>query len=371
MKNLKRILAILLVAVLLFSFAGCHKKDEIAVTVGDVKFTSAYYMCALMSADGEAKTKIDEKLAENEDSTSTEEVDYYSEKIDGKEYVEWVENRAIEMLKEIAAYKILCKENKLEIDEETASNAELYASYYWSSYGYSAYYEPNGVGQTTYTNFMKDSYYSELYFEHLYGKEGEKALADDKVSSAIYDNFIIANVLEGSITSEMTDTEKTELKTKFDGYVTALKEGTKTFKDIYNEYNGIEEEETTTEDTAEETTDETEEEALEPKDEYASILGAKETTYESEYYDTVKAMATDEIKLIEKEDESGYVLVVKQDIKADEYYLENLDSTARHILADEEYEKTIADYVKTLKPEINKYATKQFKVKKIVEPTYS
>ena len=29
-----------------------------------------------------------------------------------------IEERAIEMLKEIAAYKILCKENKLEIDKE-------------------------------------------------------------------------------------------------------------------------------------------------------------------------------------------------------------------------------------------------------------
>ncbi|MBR2489633.1 MAG: hypothetical protein IKB45_04095 [Clostridia bacterium] len=371
MKNLKRVLAMLLVAVLLFSFAGCHKKDEIAVTVGDVKFTSAYYMCALMSADGEAKTKVDEKLAEKEDSdsTSTEEVDYYSQKIDGKKYEEWVEERAIEMLKEIAAYKILCKENKLEIDKETASSAEMYASYYWSSYGYGAYYEPNGVGQATYTNFMKDSYYSELYFEHLYGKEGEKALAEDKVKSTIYDNFIIANVLEGAITSEMKDADKTALKTKFDGYLADLKAGKKTFEEIYKTHNNIKDEEEKKEETTEDKTDE--EKPAEPKDKYATILGAKETTYESEHYDTVKAMATGEIKLIEKEDKSGYVLVVKQDIKADEYYLENLDSTARHMLADEEYEKTIADYVKGLKAEINKYATGQFKVKKIVEPTYN
>lgn len=369
MKNLKRILAMLLVAVLLFSFAGCHKKDEIAVTVGDVKFTSAYYMCALMSADGEAKTKVDEKLAEKEDKeSSSKEVDYYSQKIDGKEYVEWVENRAIEMLKEIATYKILCKENKLEIDDATASSAEMYASYYWSSYGYSAYYEPNGVGQTTYANFMKDSYYSELYFEHLYGKEGEKALAADKVSSTIYDKFIIANVLEGAITSEMTDTQKTELKTKFDGYVADLKAGKKTFEEIYKTHNNIKDEEKKEEATEDK---KDEEKPAEPKDKYATVLGAKETVHESEHYDTVKAMATGEIKLIEKEDKSGYVLVVKQDIKADEYYLENLDSTARHILADDEYEKTIADYVKGLKADINKYATKQFKVKKIVEPTYN
>ena len=189
------------------------------------------------------------------------------------------------------------------------------------------------------------------------------------MKSTIYDNFIIANVLEGAITSEMKDADKTALKTKFDGYLADLKAGKKTFEEIYKTHNNIKDEEEKKEETTEDKTDE--EKPAEPKDKYATILGAKETTYESEHYDTVKAMATGEIKLIEKEDKSGYVLVVKQDIKADEYYLENLDSTARHMLADEEYEKTIADYVKGLKAEINKYATGQFKVKKIVEPTYN
>lgn len=358
MKNIKKIVALALVLVMALSFTACHKKDEIAVTVKDVEFTSAYYMCALINADSEAKTKVQEELSEEE---SSEEIDYLSKKIDGKKYETWVKDQALETLKQIAAYKLLCKDNKVEIDEEMISNAEMYASYYWSSYGYSMYYEPNGVGEKTYTQYMKDSYYSEAYFNHLYGEEGEKAVSAEDVKKEIHGSYIIADIIEASITSEMTDDEKTELKSKMDGYVTALTKGQKTFEEVYKEYNQVtDEEETTTEETEDK-----------PKDEYAQILGGEDTAYASEHYETVKAMKTGEVKLITHEDGSGYALVVKQDITADDYYLTSLDSVARHALKDEEFEKTIDEYKKGIELDVNDYATKQFKVKNIKEPDYS
>lgn len=365
MRNIKRIIALALGLLMALSFAGCHKKNEIAVTIGDVEFTSAYYMCALVNADSEAKGKIYEELSEDEQKNGN--IDYYSKKIDKKDFVEWVEDKAIESLKSIAAYKTLCEKNKVEPKEEDLSNAEMYANYYWSSYGYAAYFEPNGVSQATYTQYMKDSYYAEAYFEHLYGKEGEKAIAADDVKTKMTENFVIANILTASYTSEMKDTDKTALKDKLNGYVTELQNGTRSFKEIYNEFNDVKEETADTEEKAEEG----EEETPKPKDENASIIGAEDTGYDAEYYDAVKAMATGEVKIIELENDAGLVLAVKQDILADEYYLDTLDMNVRHLIADEEYEKTVEDYAKELQIEINKYAVNQFKVKKIVEPSYS
>ena len=109
MKNIKRILAAALVLVMAVS-AACHPKDEVAVKIGDVEFTSAYYMCALINADSEAKSKVKEGLSEDE---AAEDVDYYSKKVEDKDFVKWVEERAMQSLKAIAAYKTLCKENKL------------------------------------------------------------------------------------------------------------------------------------------------------------------------------------------------------------------------------------------------------------------
>ena len=110
MKNVKRILALVLVMLVAFAATGCHKKGEIAFTIGDIEFTSAYYMCALMNADSQAKTIVSESLTEEEQS---EEIDYYSHKVEDKDYVEWVEETAMETLKKIAAYKTFCKENEL------------------------------------------------------------------------------------------------------------------------------------------------------------------------------------------------------------------------------------------------------------------
>lgn len=357
MNGIKRIFAAALVLVMAAAVTACHPKDETAVTVGDVTFTSAYYMCALINADSEAKSKVQEELSEDE---STEDIDYYSKKVEDKDFVEWVEDTAMDNLKKIAAYKTLCKENELEISEEDAKNAETYASYYWSSYGYSTYFEPNGVSQSTYTQYMKDSYYSGVYFEHLYGAEGTKAIDAETVKTKIYDNFVIADMINASYSSK-TDEEKTELKTKLEGYVTDLQNGKKTFAEVYKDYNG----------STDETESDTESDEPKPKDQYASILGAKDTAYESDQYDTVKAMKTGEVKLITLEDDAGLLLVVKQDITADPYYVDTLDLSARHLIADDDFNKEIDEYAAKMDTDVNNYAVKQFKVKKIKEPTAS
>ena len=78
-------------------------------------------------------------------------------------------------------------------------------------------------------------------------------------------------------------------------------------------------------------------------------------------------MAVGEIKIVTVED-SGIALIVKKDITADPYYIEEFDSVLRNDIAGEDYEDDIADYGKKLDCDVNEKATKQFKVKKIVYP---
>ena len=206
---------------------------------------------------------------------------------------------------------------------------------------------------------MLDSYYSSVYFEHLYSKGGTKEIAADEVKTKLYDNFVIADLLQGSFSGK-TDDEKTKIKNKFNTYLEDLKSGKKTFEAVYKEENG------SNDDTSSTSTDK-----KQPKDKYASILGAKDTSYESDQYDTVKAMATGEVKLIELADNAGLILAVKQDIKADDYYIDALDLASRHIIADDDFDKEITDYANKMDCKVNDYAVKQFKVKKIKEPSTS
>ena len=355
MNSLKRLVAIALVLVMVLSFAGCHKKNEIAVKIGDVEFTSAYYMCALMNSDASAKNKVSESLTDEEKSSN--DIDYYSKKIDGKSYVKWVEEDTITSLKKIAAYKILCKKADVKPDEEATSQVDQYAEYYWKNYGYSQYFEPNGVGFETYKQYMLDGYYSDCYFEKLYGEGGEKAIDSETVKSKIFEKYIVANALNGSYEENATDEQKAALKAQFDGYLNDIKSKNKTFREIYMAHNNITEDQLKEAEASEED---------KPQDLFATVLGASDTSKASNDYDTVNALAVGEGTVVESD--SGVTLYIKQDINADPYYVKSLDMDARHLIADENYEKYIEDYIKDLKPEINKNATKQFMVKKIVEP---
>ena len=392
MKLLKKITALLGAVAILLTFVGCHKKDEIAVTVNDVEFTSAYYMCAFIDADSQAQQKVKEMAEEDSSIDTSKEGYYYSQKIDGKKYQEWVKDTAVEALKKIAAYKIKCKENNVTINESNTTNVEQYAAYYWSYYGYSSLYEPNGVSFNTYREFMLDSYYTQEYFEFLYGKEGKNPVTEDEIKNFLSENYLIANVLYVDLSS-LKGEAKTEKIEAVNGYAEDIKAGKITFEDAYYTENPTEkptEEEETTDDKKEETSedkkentssddqqdtsdDKKEDETKEPLDKWATLMGSKNTqeTYQDEYYDRVKKMTVGEVVVVKEDDESAIALLIKGDIMADPYYLDAYDMTVRHDIKDEVYEKDMEDFAKTLKAEVNDYAVDRFKAKKIVYPTYS
>ncbi len=360
MKLTKKLIALVIVCIMALSITGCHKQNEIAVTVNGYEFTSGYYMCALVNAYSEGQSTVYEA---KEDKTD---INYFKEKIDGKEFSVWVKDRAIDLLEEIGTYKKLCDDNKVKIDDEVKANAENNAYYMWSMYGYSALFEPNGVSYETYKKFTLDSYYQTLYFEHLYGEKGEKEIASADVEKKLYETFIIADLIDVTFSSDEKDTEKNETKAKLEGYVKDLNSKKKTFEEVYKLHNNI-----TDEEDKKEEDDKEEAETLKPLDEYAQILGAKDSGYDHDYFDDINKMATNEVKLITKKDNAGYLLVVKKDIKADPYYRDSLDMTVRHLLKDADFEKDMEKLFKEAKADINSYAVDRFKVKNIKEPSYS
>lgn len=365
MKIIKKIAAVLLVAVMVLSICGCHKKDEIAVTIGDHEFTSAYYMCALINAYQDGQSEVYETLSEEEQQST--DIDYFSKKIDNKSFNDWVKDRAIEILKTVSYYKSACEKNKIEIDADTKTASEYYASTIWQSY--SALFEENGVSQATFTKFFVEGApsqmtdyalyymfgmgtpndYEELYFQHLYGKKGDKEIATKTVKKELYNNYIIADVLDVTFTEEQKDSERNKIKKQFEEYEKDLRSGKTTFAKVYKEYNNI-----------------TKEEDLpksEAKDPYASILDIT-----SHNYTDIKKMDTDEVKLFYDKEEGHLSLVVKKDIKSDSYYLKTLDNTLRHSLKDEEYTKDSEKEIKKLEVKINDFAVNRFKVKNIKIP---
>lgn len=381
MKTLKKLIAAALTGCMIFSMCACHGKDEIALTINKTPIKSALYLNALIECDSEARQRVDENLAADTSSTTetSEETDYFSQTIDGLSYVDYVESKTLERCKEYVLYQEMVDAGTLTLTDEEKTEAESYADYYWNYYGINTTYEANGVSLDTYKKAFIYSYYSNAYFMSLYGKDGEKAVDSETITNTLTEKFALVYTLSTSYTDETTDDEKATAKTLFNDYVSRLEKG-EDFKNIYNEYYGVTEDEETasTESTASETTEstdeastdtaETEEATPTAKDQYATIIGDEDTDYANDNFETVFEMKTGEVKLIEGEDNSGYTLFVKLDITNDDYYLTNLTESILYILKQEEFDKLVLEKTADFTVDENTYATNRFKVKKIVYP---
>ena len=393
MNILKKISALLLVFAMVLSFAACHEKDEIAVTVkyGDKtqEFTSAMYLFALMGADEEASAKAQELFEEQKVDLNSVTLDQlYAQKIDGKDYVTWVHDRAKEMLAEYAAYKFLCEEKGVKLPEDGLKDLADTITSEWNYYG--EFYETNGVGYNTFKNTYNLVFHGETYFKSIYGKGGTKAVADAELVKAIGDNYILANIIEVSY-ANLTDAKKKEAKEKLDGYVARL--GKKTsFETIYKEYYEVKEDNKNTSSTTSTTASNTSStvsntsstasntssgaatEQKQPKDLYATVFGSEaagdyyNTNYYSKnYYSILKDMKVGEIKVVEDTTNKTYALVIRGDILGDEFYTENESylESALNILKKDEFDKSITEFVKTLNVSVDGDAIEAFDVKNL------
>ncbi len=355
MKTAKRIAAILLCAVMAaLCFTACHKKNEIAVTIGDYEFTSGYYACALVYADTEARRKITEKF--EKDGKDTEDIDFMKQKVEGENYEKWVKNKAIDILKETAGYMALCKEKGFELSDTEKQTAENYVKNYWDSYGYSQMFDQNGVSRDTFLRFSTESYYAQVYFDHVYGAEGSDPIAEEDLKKALEENFVLVNRIE--ITkSGVSDEDLAEKKEAFNTYLERLQSGTP-FNEIYvayDELSGSEPRDLTAGDG-----DAT------PVDPAAELLGDDESDHPCDYIEDLKKMAVGETKIIENDD--VIVLVQKKDIFADGYYLKAHDDTLRSKVVGDEADETARKKADELGVKQNKSSVDLFKVKNLEYP---
>ncbi len=354
MNTLKRFLALALSLVLMVvCFAGCHEKNEVAVTINGMEFTSAYYACALVFADTEARNLVNEQVST--DGTVSADIVYWNYKVENTDYVKWVKDTAINTIKETAFIKSTCQKNNIELSKEDSELAELQAETQWESIG--TYMEQNGVGKETFKKYVSDLFLTDVYFEHIYGEGGEKAIAKDAVSKQLSDHYVLVNGLTSDFSS-MTDTQKKEAREKFTAYEKALNDGSKTFEQVYLEESGQKPEDHKHEEPAEG-------EAA-PKDYHASLMSDTNTSFSSDQFETAKKMKVGEVKLITLEEDAGLLLLVKKDIMDDPYYLEEFDMTLRQELKEDEFLKSIETGAKALTPNINDFAVDQFDVKELV-----
>lgn len=268
MKKLSRLLAVVLAVLMLAAcFVGCHDKGEIAFTIGESKFTSAFFSCTQFFAANSARSAIDAYISENKlDNKNVDYEDYKFDKDgnvakDGTPYETFVREQAIKTLRENAALDALMKAEKLELDEDTLNAATAEAWSVWN-YGcdYNTYYqyaqmgmanqlyqyytpyglilETNGVGYETYLEYRKYDAKYDFYFNHLYDEDGKKAVSKDDVTKYMTEHFAMGDKItfskKGSDNKTLSDEKLKALKAIADGYAERLNAG-EDFKTINDE----------------------------------------------------------------------------------------------------------------------------------------
>lgn len=409
MKKVSRIFAFLLAACMLVTvFAGCHGKDEIAYTIGERKFTSAMYSCALFVAASGARNDIMTFVTEQDENADTANIDYakYKFDADGKvspdgtvSYNTYVKDRAVTVLTNFVVVLNKFDELGLSLTDEERVSAEADADCQWNigctvntynyyaAYGvdpssyftpYSAVLNKNGVGYNTFKTYMIYEAEYDKYFEYLYGAEGEKAITAEEYNNYLDGHYVIGDVITisktGSDGADLSEEDLAALKARVDGYMNELEAG-KTFAEVYEKYEAdekaaseTEEDAENTEETKEETpeeTEETEEEKEYTPEAYVNVFGDAETQYESKFFSDMKALKVGEAKLFDDADNKSYIIFVREDILAEEYWLNNFKKTIMWALGEDGYNDLLKEAGKALSVKEDTYATKQFKVKDI------
>lgn len=346
MKAIKKILCLALVLLIAVGmFSGCHKANEVAITIGSgknkVEITSAYYLCTLVSAYQEGQSKVDEAKEESEDST--EDIDYLKEKIDGKSFTEWVEDRAMEILTNYAALKQEMNANNVELSEDNLEEVSSTASTYWTQYGYQTIYEKNGVGYETFKKYMAASNEDYIYFESLYGHDGEKEVKKKTVLKYLNEHYAAVDQAYYSLTDSdgntVDDSVKEEYLKKLNNYAKKINSGKTTFAKVYKAVNG----------------------ELEDGASYSTYVGDENTDYSIDEFAKVKKLKKH--KAIVLEFSGAVVLLYKQEITDDSY--EDLHESAVYNMKHDEFTEELNEIGKTLKVDKNSYALNRLKVKKI------
>lgn len=418
MKKIFKLVAFILAAVMsLGMFAGCHEKDEIAITIGNHKYTSAMYSCALYSAASQARSKIYSYVSQSGGDVKNIKYENYKFDAEGNvtatgvvPYETLVKNEAINSLKRFSIVQDKMTAEGLTLPQDYKDSAIYNARAYWNigcdyqtyaMYGdsaasqntpYAYLLEPNGVLYNTFEQYSIYNANINYYFEHTYGKGGSKEVPENTLKEYLTTHFDIADTMEFSMldsaNTALSEDKLAALKTKVEGYADRINKG-EDFKVIYEEYEAElkKEQESTssstsssasssttssaTDSTTSSTDSSTSSDTTSSGDKefvpevYTQLYGDEESGYNDTHFKEIHESAVGKAFVIEDTESKCYILLVRRDILEEDYYFDNFEISILYALKQEEFDAEIKAIADTLTPIEDKHATRPFKVKDI------
>ena len=291
---------------------------------------------------------------------------------------EWINNKAVESMRKYAAVENKFSELGLSFKNKEDELAKINSEQWWEYLG--PYYEEVGVSEQSYLDVVINSEKKRALFDYYYGEGGEMEVSEEEIKSYLQDNYARIKYIEmplkdgeGNI---LKSDEKADILTMAEEYISRAENG-ESFDVISKEYEEYY--------AALSASDEDEEESFEAEGVELVDISAGEEDSASEGPDYGTVISKDNIVLssamIEKVfsgdmAENSYALVeeyevcyivYKMDLFADEEYLENNMSSARHALKDEEFDGIVDGWLASQNVIVNDASLKRYTLDKILE----
>jgi len=211
MKKITKILAVILVAVMVFSFTAC---SNWVVKGGGEKVPKGIYALRMISAFYMAEIELD-----LEESLTSKEL--LEKEIDGVSVEEWIKDFTLNAVKEYIAIEHEFKRLELTLSENSIAYAKSLAATQWKAYQFT--YAKNGISLETLENANINSRKESVLFWSLYGEGGEKEVTDAQIESFFEENYFTINEIllpkkdeDGKV---YDDTKLQELRDKAEDYL--------------------------------------------------------------------------------------------------------------------------------------------------------
>ena len=334
MRNVTKLLCVVLALVVAMSAASCSLSKQYAYKDDDVELPIGLYIFYLYEAYNNAQSyaqkdtaKYDAEKGTYDGSKSFLKMEITDD--DGKTAVaeDWIKEKAAEYMNEAIAIAYEYKRLGCTIDEASlSSNAEVYKQYYWDG-GYKDVFEGYGINYDSFIlatlelQMMRNSVFLATYKDVT--DEELKKFYEENYSAYRYFsvNLFTENTDENNSTTydAIADAQVKAYTTAFEGYAAAINSGEATFDEQLALYQNAYDPEATPTDKQEkidpETTDKLKKAVLEMKEGEAKAVTIKDETKNADVlYLIYKESAADTTETYFKGDVHDTVLsVMKED----------------------------------------------------------
>ncbi|MCM1023079.1 MAG: hypothetical protein NC395_03375 [Prevotella sp.] len=362
MSLLKKVAAAAAAAVMTFSLASCGSDTTWGADIDGTRLRAGILIYFQSNAVSEAS----QYLVEGE-------TDVLAITIEDKPSKDWINDEAVEDMREYAAVEKKFAELELSFENNEEKAVSNTVDQWWEYVG--EYFEGIGVSKQSYYDIVLNSEKRSLIFDHYYADGGEKAVSDDEIKDYLLENnarikFIRMELRDGEGNLLKSD-GKDELRKMAEGYIERAKGGEsfEAIEDEYNEYyaNLIAEATGTSDETssdggtdvAADTGEETE------RISYGTVVSRGGVIPSEKVAETVfdGTLNAGDYTIVEENEE--WYIVYRMDLFDDPSYLEDQRDSVRRSLKGDEFDETVLGWIEGQNCTVNEAAIKRYKLEKL------